>query len=403
MLRTLFPLLGLLLAGSDRPACAQAPVPKKRPQVWLQSVERPSRGWDYDGRRILGHVGFKVCLWDATTGKLLHEWDTHREHIAAVRFSPDGAHALTSSWVSPTPMVDNKSRDTRTIIWSLAGGKEVAVLEDQVAGEFSPDGKRVVTFSARPGKLSSFDATVWDATTGREIVKVTLDEYAGPKWDALHFSPDGRTFALVKNGAFCPYNDSEVVLYDTKDGREAGRSGRKDGGHRFTSVGALASFGRNTTRLTDAASGKELASVKHDLKHGWGAVWTHDGKRVAAVPQGDSEIQILDMASGKITVGDKCSSYPRRSAIVSPDNTWLAVEWGGSNSVEPGLGVYDMTTGKEIARIALAEWGHLIGFAPDSQTLLVGGSEFVIYESASGKKVRSLKLLDKVDGHDWHR
>jgi hypothetical protein len=97
-----------------------------------------------------------------------------------------------------------------------------------------------------------------------------------------------------------------------------------------------------------------------------------------------------------------------RAAIVSPDNRRLAVEWGGayvgSDRVEPGLGIYDLGTGQEIARIELAEWGHVVGFSPDGKTLLVGGPKFVIYDSENGKKVRGLKLLDDVSfEHDWNQ
>ena len=46
-------------------------VPSSQPVQWKASIERPSLGWDYDGKRILGHIGYDICLWDATTGKLL--------------------------------------------------------------------------------------------------------------------------------------------------------------------------------------------------------------------------------------------------------------------------------------------------------------------------------------------
>ena len=42
---------------------------------WTQSIERLSRDWDCDGERILGHIGYDIGLWDATTGVLLHRQD----------------------------------------------------------------------------------------------------------------------------------------------------------------------------------------------------------------------------------------------------------------------------------------------------------------------------------------
>ena len=117
------------------------------------------------------------------------------------------------------------------------------------------------------------------------------------------------------------------------------------------------------------------------------------------------EIEIWDVESRKATVGAK--SHPKQGPedklIVSPDNKRLAIE-SGDNVEDPDLRLYDMNTGKEIAQIKLAEWGHVIGFSPDSRTILVGGREFVIYDSENGKKIRSFKLLDDDSfSHDWNR
>ena len=444
-----FAIAGLILCigAFSQPAAAQ-PLSNESGQ-WKQSIERPSRTWDYDGTRILGHLGFDICLWDAMTGKLLHRMKGHKEYIHAVQFSPDGHHALSSSWIGPGPMNPVISRDTRIILWNLATGRERNRFPGQVAGEFSPDGKRIVTFSQRPGtgqpnpawgeatipstgdvwQLGSapkFDAAIWEIDTGRQLVKVKPDKYSDPKRHTLHFSPDGRRFVYIENGAFLLYNSSGGVVFNSSDGREIRRVTGEDlkdtgealkfgQGHRYTSNGALASFSRERARLIDLESGRVVQNVEHDLKPGdglrfWGQAWTHDGGKVAAIPSGEHAIKILDLQSGKTTTGAKTGPYPKRTAIVSPDNSRLAVEWGGANNVEPGLGLYEMKTGEEIAIIQFAKFGGLIGFSPDSKSLLVGGSaydeyisenekrtilpEFVIYNSEDGKKIRTLKLLD---------
>jgi len=373
--------------------------------LFTQSIERPNRTWDYDGKHILGHVGEKICLWDATTGKLIRKLRGHKERLFTLRLSPDGMHALSSSWMAPGPMVAYTSKDTRTIVWNLASGSDIADFPEQVAGEFSTDGKRLVTFSKRPGATTSFDASVWDIFNSREITKLKLDDDSGPDWDAVHFSPDGRRFAHIEHGAFLLYNYGSAVLFDASNGQKIGEkvTARPDGsGHRFTSTGALASWGKAKATVTDAESGRVVQSAVHDLGM-IDSIWTHDGSRVAAL-RGGKELKILDLATGKMTTGDSLGPYHFGRAVVSPDNRRLAVEWGGSNDVEPGVGLYDMGTGKEIARIKLATWGHVIGFAPDSDTLLIGGSEFVIYDAENGKRLRSHKLLDDVSfEHDWNR
>lgn len=398
---------GLALAGlilcigvSGQPLLGQ-PV-SNEPEQWKQSIERPSRGWDYDGKRILGHVGKYICLWDATTGKLLHRMKGHKERIKAVQFSPDGNHALSSSWMGPGGMTNYKSKDTRTILWNLATGRDRDIFNGEVAGEFSPDGKRIVTFSQRPGEFYQFDAVVWDTFTGHQLVKAKLDEYGRPDQDTLHFSPNGRSFVYFKGGASLLNNSSQGVLYNTSDGREIGRVAR-DGAHRYTSNGALASFDSKRAILTDLKSGRVVQSIPHGLKSIWVAAWTHDGRRVAVIPLDERVIKFWDLESGKVTSEVKSHPVTARRAIISPDNGRLAIESGENVEDVPELGVYDMNTGEGIARIKLAEWGHMLGFSPDSKTLLVGGSEFVIYNSENGTKIRALKLLDDVGfEHDWN-
>ena len=119
----------LLAAGEEK---TNTPLP------FTQSIERPNKTWDYDGKQILGHVGEKICLWDATTGKLIRKLQGHKERLFTLRLSPDGIHALSSSWMAPGPMVAYTSKDTRTIVWNLAYGMGLA--------KFYGDAKRLLLF-----------------------------------------------------------------------------------------------------------------------------------------------------------------------------------------------------------------------------------------------------------------
>ncbi len=422
-------IVGLFLCIGAASQSASGKPPPDEPTQWKQSIERPNRGWDYDGERILGHVGFDICLWDATTGELLHRMKGHKELIHQVQFSPDGHHALSSSWMPPGPMQPGlKSKDTSTILWNLGTGRQRDIFKDEVAGEFSPDGRRFLTFTQRLDKLETtneytnsetgevtrdkstvpvnprFDsAAVWETYTGRQLVKAKLDIYSDPKSDTLHFSPDGRSFVYFKGGASLLNNSSQGVLYDTSDGREIGRVGQ-DGAHRYTSSGALASFDPQRAILTDLKSSQVIESIPHGLKLIWAAAWTHDGRRVAVIPLDERVIKFWDLEAGKVTSEAKSHPVTARRAIISPDNGRLAIESGVNVEDAPEVGLYDMNTGEEIARIKLAKWGHMLGFSPDSKTLLVGGSPFVIYNAENGKEIRTLNLLDDASfSHDWHR
>ena len=105
-----------------------------------------------------------------------------------------------------------------------------------------------------------------------------------------------------------------------------------------------------------------------------------------------------------MTVGAECGPYPLLSAITSPDNGRLAIEWGGACE-RRGAWVghlrheYRQRNRPDRAR----EMGHIIGFSPDGKTLGGGGSEFAIYDSKNGKKIRTLQLLDAVGfKYDWN-
>jgi WD40 repeat protein len=378
------------------------PVQPKSNTTPQASIERPIRPWDYDGKRILGHIGQKVVLWDATAGKVLRTLEGHKERLFAVRFSPDGVHAATSSWMGSGPMNHYDSKDTRVLLWDLTTGEQKAAFKDQVFGEFSSDGKRIVTFRARPNIEDWFDATVWNAFQGNQLAYARLDDSSEPRSDTLHFSHDQTGVAHIKGGCY-PYsiNSSVGILYDASEGSEIGRTAWHHGGRRYTSDGMLTSIDPRRIVVSDVKTGRTVRSVPHEIQGFHYASWSHDGKRVALLPSGAGKIQIWDWESRKATVGAACHPHFDVAVIVSPNNECLAIESGQNREDDPEVRLFEMKTGKEIGRLKLAEWGHMIGFSPDSKTILVGGSEFVIYNAENGGRIRSLKLLDDVSSNDW--
>ena len=422
------------LAASVLAAAPASADPPPEIGQWKQAVERPHRTWDYNGRRILGHVGKEVRLWDAATGEPIRTLGSHGERIHAVQFGPDGRRALSSSWAPPGEL-GLMSRDTRVVLWDLETGRALHELPGQVAGEFSPDGTRVVTFSQRPaaeppnpgrgqvttgdetwrrGFWPEFDAAVWDVRTGRRLASATLPKYASPHRDALHFSPDGHRFVHLDWGQTVWLNTGPLTEFDAADGREAGRVSaeavRLDSGRRYTSRGMLATFDPGTTaRWIEPGSGRAVRSVRtgfdeDDPLFYSNRAWTHDGSRVAIIPASEEgPLEILDMATGTRTRGDGGGPYGPVSIVVSPDDRRLTIHWHGAEADGPGLGLYDLRTGRQIARTKLGEWDGLIGFSPDGKTLLTGGPEFVAYDAATGKALRTVEpFADGELRHPYH-
>src|SRR5262249_37936106 len=113
---------------------------------WIRRV-KASR----DGKFFASVADDMVCkLWDAATGKLVHELRGHKEktphHFPSMlyncTFSPDGKHLATVDKVG------------HIVVWDVAGGKEVTTMEapvmytwDPVQRRHSIGGIRSVAFS----------------------------------------------------------------------------------------------------------------------------------------------------------------------------------------------------------------------------------------------------------------
>ncbi len=121
-------------------------------------------------------------------------WDSHRDRVISVAFSPDGRIAATGSG------------DTSARLWDVETGAERFHLTGHSDAvwivAFSPDGSLLATGSA--------DATIklWSVETGRLLR--TLERHTNQVRD-LRFSPDGR---LLLSGAF----DSTAKLWSVTTG-----------------------------------------------------------------------------------------------------------------------------------------------------------------------------------------
>lgn len=384
---SLLTLVMLTMLGSVAVAQHSAGVPTQ----WKPGIQRPAKDWDFDGKRILGHIDHDICLWDAATGELVQRMKGHRERIEKVQFSPDGQLAVSSSWISDGPMVPYHSNDTRTIVWDLSTGTRRWSWPDQVAGEFSPDGKRLVTFSRRPNQTTSFDASIWNIESGRLAVRLKLVDGSSPYWDSLHFSPDGTSlFHVTSRGA---------TLFDARTGKRQAHIELNHGLQHFTSSGHLACFelGRDAGQITvvDVATAKTQSRFPHGQQGVWYGAWHHHGSKLAAFPIG-GPLHIWNVATGRFVTGSPVGQYPYTAAIISTDNRWLAVTWGGANvenvDIPAKFGLYDATSGQEILVADRPIDSQLIGFSPDSETVLLVGSEATTYRAFDGRRLLTVAL-----------
>ena len=135
-----------------------------------------------DGRwGLTSDAGGQVILWDVTTGKKEHSFQSQAT-VATVVFSPDGRLALSTSG-------DGTAR-----LWDLAARKELHVIRvppTLVTGAlFSPDGRRfLLTCQDQTGRL-------YEVATREEIYRFTTAGF----FNFQAIMADGRRLVLSNSG-----------------------------------------------------------------------------------------------------------------------------------------------------------------------------------------------------------
>ncbi len=215
-------------------------------------------------------------VWCVDTGKLLYEL---AERAEAFAMSPDGA--LVAAGGSPTT------------IWNAASGSRLQSLETgpTAALGFGPDGKTLVTLSAKP-KFDGLTVAVWDAPTGARkrafsiaLARETVARVAGPN----HL-------------AAVAWDDRTVRIWDAEKQQEV----QKLAGHadRVTALAfspdgrMLATAGADqTVRMWEAAGGKERKLLFGGYERSPRAAFSRDGTLLAV--SADAGIELWDLKRGQ--------------------------------------------------------------------------------------------------------
>ncbi len=197
-----------------------------------------------------------VQLWNTTTGAPLVTLTGHLNDITALAFSPDGRTLVSGS------------TDGTIRFWNIETGMP---LDNHITGH--TQSMKAVTFFRDSSTLASAgvngEIAFWDVKTAQKLSIQSLG-----RWDwypALAFSPDGTK--LISFGTNRP------VIWDR--------------GHLI-----LYSGGGRETRMTDVSTGRELATLQHDVDDKAFTV-SPDGKMVAfaGVP---NELLLWDTETGGV-------------------------------------------------------------------------------------------------------
>jgi eukaryotic-like serine/threonine-protein kinase len=348
-----------------------------------------------------GPSSFSLGVYDLSGRELARMTETHRADVWSLVFSPDGTRLVSAS------------DDCTAQLWDAVTGRPICgPLRHPgnlrvVSPAFRPDGARLVTASG--------DGTVcqWDARTGA-AVEPPYDRHVGEVWAAV-YSPDGewiasagadrtirlwratgRGDALVLHG----HTGRVIQLAFSTDGRRLG-SVSDDGTARIWEADPRASVpvlrghtnyvypvayspdGQwiasgswdGTMRLWDARTGSGCAVLRHP-----GVVrslaFSRDSSWLVSGGDGDGRLRFWNVATGMCQKEIQGPGTRIISVAVSPDGILTAaVDWDGN------LGVQDVVTSQQVARVRLGGGGQTKGlaFSPDGRLLASTTPEFHVY------------------------
>ena len=273
----------------------------------------------------------------------------HAEAVAAAQFSPNGRRIVTFS--------DNN------ILWLWDAetgevlGKPIRHDNSIYGIDFSRDGSRLATASADK------TARVWDADSGKSIGEPMRHEDAVQSVD---FSPDGRRIVTVSGDIL--QKKGEARLWDAETGKSLGepmRHGDRIATAAFSPDGQRILTGSwdKTARLWDGETGKPIgAAMIHD-DHVLSAHFSPDGRRI--VTSSSFVARLWDGKSGA-PLGEPLRANGQVYASFSPDGRRVLTVAG-----EHDVRLWDGETGLPLSE-TMKEDGKIKehGFSPDGRRFL---------------------------------
>ncbi len=272
----------------------------------------------------------RAQLWDAATGKLRASLQHEHpfEHSRAA-FSPDGKTVMTDGMT--------------VLLWDAATGKLRASLRHQTRftlGNFSADGKRVLTFGLdTTGRVGSH-GQLWDSVTGKPI------------------GPPLQHQGEITGGGFSP--DAKTVFTGSAD---------------------------KTARLWDAATGKPIGPPLQHQDRVAAAVFSPDSKMV--LTSADKTARLWEAATGKPVGPPLQHQGAIVAAAFSPDGKTVLT---GSDDKTARL--WDAATGQALG----PPWQNQgavkpVSFSPDGKIVRTGTR---LWQAATGKLIHELPRVEAV-------
>jgi WD40 repeat protein len=297
-----------------------------------------------------------VRLWDVATGAEVRQLHGHEAPLHSLLFLPDGKKLLS---ISAPP-----GRTVR--LWAVDTGKElrrwVAPLGGFVRAALSPDGKTLAAVGA------GGEVGLW-GLEGKEIRRLRGGVGGAPL--ALTFTPDGQTLWAADG-------DGAAHAWEVGTGRQKRRFRFRlvgMGGHScaaFSVCGQLAVAGaadNTTVYLWESSEARLLGQFhKHQGSEVNALAFSPDGGLLASA--GDDKVVLLSDVAGKTMHRLAGHLDAVGSVAFSCDGKRLA-----SGSADGVVRFWDVSRGKELPRTARQEPVTALTYLPDSRTLVTGTAD----------------------------
>lgn len=330
-------------------------------------------GFTPDGSLITSADGV-VRVWHPRTGKQLRQWSDKESPLLAVAFAPDGK---TFAAVEGHQALRIRDYATGRELLPLVGHRN-SVRAIAVAA----DGRTVATAGDDQAVF------VWDALTGKQLRRLTGFDR---RVRFMAFAPDSRTVFAA--------GDAMLAAWDAATGQERYRRVGHENAP-YWATAALSTDGKTLAwaaeekaiLLLDADTGKDLRKLDGSGRNLEGLAFAPDNNTLLGWT-GDERLHAWNPQTGECRVKPCKALQSVRAVAFSPDTRRAA--FGGH---ETALVLADLTTGKEVARIANvsgqdADAVNAIAFSPDGRTLAWAGPRDGVVrltEVATGKERRRL-------------